>query len=176
MITAFAQQIVQLADSSSDSDAFGGVVIVALLAGGGLYFLVWNYYRNANARFKFEDHTVAQAHNVQGTDTKINHRTGLKSSTISGRNDNDATAKIPIEKLWPTPTDAITSVLDAAGGPPAGQPGHPGPQPPIQQPPQPGPQGQPGFSPQPPPGPYDPGQQPGPYPPPQQPGPYQPGQ
>lgn len=169
-------QVTYLADSSSEGDGAGFVVAFAFIAGFCFFFFVWKYYRNANARFKFEEQTSADAKNVQGTDVKVNTRRGLSSSSISGRNDSDATARVPVEELWPTPNDAITSVLDEASGGPVGAPGHhvpgqPG-QPPSSQPPGPvqGPTGQQA--------PYQPGHNPGPQAPfqPTDPPPYQPGQ
>ncbi|WP_142111668.1 hypothetical protein [Rarobacter incanus] len=107
---------VYASSTSDDSNGPGALFIFAVLAGVALYYFVWNYYRNANARFKFEDTTTSQATNVQGNDAKTGSRKGLRSQQIDGRNDNDAAAQVRLELAWPAATDAIQSVLDEAAG------------------------------------------------------------
>jgi hypothetical protein len=46
-------------------------------------------YRNKGARHTYERETKNQMNNIQRVDELIEHRKGLRHSTIDGRNDNN---------------------------------------------------------------------------------------
>ena len=114
--------------SSGDSSSGGGFLfpfIAAIVVGVGFYWLIYNKYRNANARFQFEDRVSATVTNVRTRDDKVDHRTGLRSSTMDGRNEDDAMAKVPLQVAWPDPTalpapfDGLVNPNDVPPAPPA---------------------------------------------------------
>ncbi|SNS63798.1 hypothetical protein SAMN06309944_1111 [Micrococcales bacterium KH10] len=122
-MTEMLAQVLHLADSSSEGDGTVLIFILPVVVGIGMYWLVHNYYRNSNARFKYEEHIHAEVHDLKTTDVRVQSRRGLKSSTISGRNEQDANANIPLTKLWPEPRipDANNPQTQQAV-PPLGQP------------------------------------------------------
>ncbi|PJI86771.1 hypothetical protein [Luteimicrobium subarcticum] len=113
--------------SSSDTTSDGSpafVVILALAVGIGFYWGFARYYRNANARFRFEDTTTTTVSNVQGQDERTGHRTGLRSSSMDGSNDDDVTARVPLRVTWPRASQLPGPLAAEVGGgrPPADQP------------------------------------------------------
>jgi hypothetical protein len=55
-------------------------------AGGGLYYGLWSFYRNANKSHSFETETRVAAQPVTGTEHKVNEVRGTSSSSIQGNN------------------------------------------------------------------------------------------
>jgi len=123
--------------ASSSDDSGGGpifVLIATLVVGIGFYWGFANYYRNANARFRFEDRTTATVSDVRRRDERVNHLTGLRSSSMDGRNESDATAAVPLQVAWPAPQEHAVGpvdVPDAGAAGPASQPPSP-PPPPVE--------------------------------------------
>jgi hypothetical protein len=124
--------------TSSSSDGSGGgpifVLIAALAIGIGFYWGFANYYRNANARFRFEERTTATVSDVRRRDERVNHLTGLRSSSMDGRNESDATAAVQLQVAWPAPQEHAVGPVDvpnAGAAGPASQPPSP-PPPPVE--------------------------------------------
>lgn len=75
--------------TSSDSDDDPSMAFLFLLASGFIYyFVIYTKYRNQNARHTYEKETKNEISNLKKKDELIGRRKGLKSSTISNRNDN----------------------------------------------------------------------------------------
>jgi hypothetical protein len=55
-------------------------------AGGGLYYGLWSFYRNANKSHSFETETRVAAQPVTGTESKVNEVRGTTKSDIEGNN------------------------------------------------------------------------------------------
>ncbi|MDR2197669.1 MAG: hypothetical protein LBO07_06885 [Coriobacteriales bacterium] len=74
-----------LFDSDSNGGAYAGLV---LLASGFLYYaLIYRRYRNQDKRHRHERETRAAIENVQVFDQFRQHRKGLRSAAMVGRND-----------------------------------------------------------------------------------------
>jgi hypothetical protein len=71
--------------ASSDGGP-GWLLILGPAAGGGLYFGLWNFYRNTGKSHSFERETKVQAKPVSGNDRKIDEVKGTKKSGIDGDN------------------------------------------------------------------------------------------
>ena len=62
------------------------LLIFGPAAGGGLYYGLWNFYRNANKSHSFETETRVVAQPVTGTESKVNEVRGTSNSGIEGNN------------------------------------------------------------------------------------------
>lgn len=61
---------------------------IFLLSGFIYFFLIYMKYRNSDARHSYESETVKNITNLIQSDNLIEHRKGLKNSSINNRNDN----------------------------------------------------------------------------------------
>lgn len=75
---------------SSDDDESGILALLASgpLAGAGVYWAIWKYYRNADKSHSYERETDIFAQPVTGWDRYLGERTGLSKSSINGRNES----------------------------------------------------------------------------------------
>ncbi len=64
-----------------------GYWFILLAAGFVFYAVIYSRYRNANARHRHETETKNTVKDMKATDTFFEKRRGLRSSSISGRND-----------------------------------------------------------------------------------------
>jgi len=62
------------------------LLILGPAGAGGLYFALWNYYRNTSKSHSFESETRIEAKPVTGQDTKVNEIKDTKRSGIDGAN------------------------------------------------------------------------------------------
>lgn len=62
------------------------LLIFGPLAGGGLYFGLWNFYRNASKSHSFETETRVEAQPITGTEQKVDEVRGTTKSGIDGNN------------------------------------------------------------------------------------------
>ena len=62
------------------------LLVLGPAGAGGMYFALWNYYRNASKSHSFESETRIEAKPVTGQDTKVDEIKGTKQSAISGAN------------------------------------------------------------------------------------------
>lgn len=101
-VHSFVEQVGVVASSSSDDDSGYGILALPFVLAISFWLFTYRRYRNQDARYNFE-HTTSQVSNLQPVDVRVDHRTGLKSSTVQGRNDDDATASVPVDKMWDDP-------------------------------------------------------------------------
>ena len=62
------------------------LLIFGPAAGGGLYYGLWSFYRNASKSHSFETETRVDAKPVTGTEHKVNEVRGTTKSGIDGNN------------------------------------------------------------------------------------------
>lgn len=77
-----------LAQSSSEGSSTW-LLLAGPLGGGGLYFLLYRFYRNTDKSHSFEREAKIDAQPVTGTDAKIDEVRGTRRSSISGNNVRD---------------------------------------------------------------------------------------
>ncbi|HAP74450.1 MAG TPA: hypothetical protein DCR14_00010 [Acidimicrobiaceae bacterium] len=75
--------------ASNDSSGPVWLLIFGPVAGGGVYYGLWQYYRNTNKSHSFETETKVTAQPITGTDRKVSTVTGTKRSSIDGNNVSD---------------------------------------------------------------------------------------
>lgn len=114
VLAASGQVLAASSDESGNGPIF--VIVATLVVGIGFYWGFANYYRNANARFRFEDRTTATVTNVRTRDDRIDHRTGLRSSSMEGHNEGDATAAVRLQVAWPEANVLPEALAGGAGG------------------------------------------------------------
>lgn len=73
---------------AEDSGGGGPLFLLALgpAGGGGLYWLLYRYYRNTHQSHSFETETRVEAQSVTGSDDKIKRVTGTTRSRLGGDN------------------------------------------------------------------------------------------
>ena len=71
--------------ASSDSGPVW-LLILGPAAGGGMYYGLWQYYRNTGKSHSFERETRVDAKQVTGNDRKVDEIKGTKKSGIDGDN------------------------------------------------------------------------------------------
>ena len=74
--------------ASSDSGPVW-LLILGPAAGGGMYYGLWQYYRNTGKSHSFERETRVQAKQVTGNDRKVDEIKGTRESRIQGDNLRD---------------------------------------------------------------------------------------
>ncbi|MEQ1701211.1 MAG: hypothetical protein ABMA25_13945 [Ilumatobacteraceae bacterium] len=62
------------------------LLIFGPAAGGGVYYGLWNFYRNANKSHSFETETRVEAKPVTGREHKVDEVRGTTKSGIDGNN------------------------------------------------------------------------------------------
>ena len=62
------------------------LLILGPVAGAGVYFGLWRYYRNTHTSHAFESETRIEAQPATGNDAKVKAITGTKKSRIDGDN------------------------------------------------------------------------------------------
>lgn len=75
--------------SSSSGDDGGGLGLVLFASGFVFYGVIFFKYRNVNKRHHHESETVATLHDMQEDDDFVEHRTGLRQSSLSGANNHE---------------------------------------------------------------------------------------
>lgn len=78
-----------LAETSSDVDVPGALLLLGPAGGVGFYVAYYLHYRNTDKSHQFERETLIQAKPVTGNDRKINTVRGTKRTRIDGDNVND---------------------------------------------------------------------------------------
>ena len=73
---------------SSDDDDPSYAFLLLLLSGFIYYFVIYNRYRNKNARHTYEKETNYEISNLVKKDELIKRERGLDNSEIKGRNDH----------------------------------------------------------------------------------------
>jgi hypothetical protein len=85
----FPTLIIAAVAASEKSDSELGVFAPMLLCLAGFiyYAMIFSRYRNTDKRHGHEKETTASVLNMQQYDQLVEHRTNLRNSTLSGRNE-----------------------------------------------------------------------------------------
>jgi hypothetical protein len=65
------------------------LLLAGPVAGGGVYFGLWRYYRNTHTSHAFERETRIDAQPVTGNDAKVDEIKGTKKSGTDGANESN---------------------------------------------------------------------------------------
>lgn len=76
-----------LAESSGSGPVW--LLVFGPVAGGGVYYGLWQFYRNTDKSHSFETETRVTAKPVTGNDQKVNEIKGTKKTSIDGNNVSD---------------------------------------------------------------------------------------
>ena len=68
------------------SDGGLGILLLGPAGAGGLYWMLYRYYRNTDKSFNFEHETRVVAKPVAGEDEKVGEVTGTRETHIQGNN------------------------------------------------------------------------------------------
>jgi hypothetical protein len=83
-----AQLLATLLLAAEDDSPFW-LLLIGPAGAGGVYYGLWNYYRNASKSHAFEHETRVEAQPITGSDRKVNEVKGTKRTSIEGDNRND---------------------------------------------------------------------------------------
>lgn len=86
VLTAVAPVISGVIAQTSSEGGSGWLLLAGPVAGGGLYFLIFRYYRNTNKSHSFEQEAKIASQPVTGSDAKIDELRGTQRSSIPGNN------------------------------------------------------------------------------------------
>lgn len=75
-----------VAAASDDEGSTGWLLAAGPAAGGGVYWVLYRYYRNTDKSHQFERDTLIEAQPVQGSDVKVDEVHGTQRKTIEGMN------------------------------------------------------------------------------------------
>ncbi len=62
------------------------LLVFGPVAGGGLYYGLWQFYRNTGKSHSFETETKVEAKPITGNDRKVDEIRGTKKTGIDGNN------------------------------------------------------------------------------------------
>jgi hypothetical protein len=68
------------------SDHGLGILLLGPAGAGGLYWMLYRYYRNTDKSYNFEHKAKVEAKPVAGEDVKVGEVTGTRESHIDGNN------------------------------------------------------------------------------------------
>ena len=86
MVALLLSTIAAAVASSSEGGGAGFLLLLGPVAGGGVYFGLWTYYRNTGKSHAFERETRIQAQPITGHDAKVDQVNGTKRTRIDGDN------------------------------------------------------------------------------------------
>lgn len=86
MMTDMITQILAVIAQSSHNGSPVWLLLAGPLGGGGTYWVIYRYYRNADKSFDFERETIVNAQPVQGGEQKVDHISKTRNSTIEHGN------------------------------------------------------------------------------------------
>lgn len=87
MIAAILLQLSSFATFAASSDSSPTWLLAAgPVAGVGIYFAGYRYYRNTHVSHSFERETRVQAQPIAGNESKVGENNGTKKSSIDGDN------------------------------------------------------------------------------------------
>jgi len=70
----------------ASSNGPGWLLVLGPAGGGGLYYALWQYYRNTQKSHSFERETRVEAKPITGMEHKVNEVKGTTKSSIEGDN------------------------------------------------------------------------------------------
>ena len=70
--------------AAGNAQAF--LLLLGPAAGGGLYYGLWSFYRNANKSHSFETETRVAAQPITGSEHKVDEVRGTTKTSIDGNN------------------------------------------------------------------------------------------
>lgn len=83
--------------ASSDSDTPWVVLLLGPAGAAGVYWGLYQYYRNTNKSHAFEKETLIEAQPVTGDDRKVDQVRGTKRTSIQG--DNVSSHRTRVKRL-----------------------------------------------------------------------------
>lgn len=88
--------IAVLADAVLASQGSGSALLLLAgpAGGGGVYFLLYRFYRNTDKTHSFERETRVAAKPVTGTDQKVDEIKGTRASSTEGANQTNHRARV----------------------------------------------------------------------------------
>lgn len=93
----FSQAFMAQYYSASSSDVVYNIFVpfvVGILVFVGIYTGIYLYYRNTNKKYEFERTTDIRVANVQAFDQPLRQRNGVRSSTMSDRNNGSPRERV----------------------------------------------------------------------------------
>ncbi len=92
LVLAGAYAIVQAASESGDAPWF--VLLLGPAGAGGVYWGLFQYYRNTDKSHDFENETIIESQPVTGHDQKVDRVTGTTRTQIKGDNSSDHRSRV----------------------------------------------------------------------------------
>lgn len=86
MSTLLAEVACALLPLATESDASLAVLLAGPAGAGGLYWAIYQYYRNTGKSHSFEKETLIEAQPVTGSERKVDTVRGTSRSSVSGDN------------------------------------------------------------------------------------------
>lgn len=86
VVTALATVFSSVVAQTSSDGGSGWLLLAGPAAGGGLYFLIFRYYRNTNKSHSFEQEAKIASQPVTGSDAKVDEVRGTQRSSVPGNN------------------------------------------------------------------------------------------
>lgn len=80
-------ELIQVVAMSSDPPVW--LLLAGPAGAGGTWYVLWQYYRNADKKHEFERDTLINAKPVVGSDTRVDHIGRTRKSKIDDGNDSD---------------------------------------------------------------------------------------
>lgn len=87
-------QLVATLLAQSESDGSGWLLLLGPAGAAGVYYGLWQYYRNANKSHGFENETRVAAQPITGNDQKVDTVKGTKRKSIKGDNRNNHRSRV----------------------------------------------------------------------------------
>ena len=83
--------------ASGEGDAPGILLLLGPAGAGGVYWGLFQYYRNTNKSHDFENETIIECQPITGKDQKVDSVRGTKRSQIQG--DNSSSHRSRVKRL-----------------------------------------------------------------------------
>lgn len=80
--------------ASSESDTPWFLLLLGPAGAGGVYWALFQYYRNTNKSHDFENETIIESQPVTGNDHKVDSVRGTKRTEINGENASNHRSRV----------------------------------------------------------------------------------
>ncbi len=95
MTALVLEAVYAVVQASSGSDDTPWVLLLLGPAGaGGVYWALFQYYRNTNKSHDFEKETIIESQPVTGEDHKVDRVRGTTRTQIQGKNSSDHRSRV----------------------------------------------------------------------------------